>query len=70
MEDVDAVAAFLGNKDFFMGDRATSIDAVAYGFLANVLRVDLDHPVRRRALEHPNLSAYCERMEARYWQQT
>ncbi|MDD5298477.1 MAG: glutathione S-transferase family protein [Rhodocyclaceae bacterium] len=66
--DVDAVAAFLGDKPFFMGIEPTSLDAVAYGFLANVVRVDLDTPIRRRALEHVNLVAYCDRMEARYWQ--
>lgn len=66
-EDVDAVAAFLGDKAWFMGPEPTSLDAVAYGFLANLVRVELDNPIRRKALEHPNLVAYCDRMEAQYW---
>lgn len=69
IDDLDAIAAFLGAKPFFMGEQATSIDAVVYGFLANVLRVNLDTPILRRALGYPNLSDYCARMESRYWQQ-
>lgn len=69
MDDLDAMAAFLGEKPFFMGKQPTSIDAVAYGFLANILRVAMDTPLRRRALACPAFSDYCARMENRYWPQ-
>jgi glutathione S-transferase len=65
--DLSAVAAFLGHKPFFMGETPTGLDAVAYGFLANILRVKLDTPLLRCALAFPALSDFCKRMEARYW---
>lgn len=66
-DDVDALAAFLADKPYFMGNQPCSQDAVAYGFLANLVLVKLDNPIRQRALSHPNLLAYCERMKAQYW---
>lgn len=66
-DDIDAAAAFLGDKPYFLGTGPTTIDAVAYGFLANILLVDLDSPLRRCALSHPNLDAYCRRIRDRYF---
>ncbi|MGI9047293.1 MAG: glutathione S-transferase C-terminal domain-containing protein [Burkholderiales bacterium] len=50
-----------------MGAEPTSIDAVAYAFLANLIWVPLDTPLKRYALSRPNLEAYCQRMKARYY---
>ena len=65
--DVDAVAAFLADKPFMLGDAPRSLDATAYAFLANLLWAPVDSPIRQRALVHPNLEAYCRRMKARYY---
>lgn len=67
MTDLEALSDFLADKPYFMGGHPSSLDAVAYGFLANILLVDLDNPLRRRALQLPNLGAFCERMKGRYW---
>lgn len=61
--DLAAVSAYLGDRPFFMGDRLSTIDAVAFGFLANILMVPLDCALRRAALEFPNLVGWCETME-------
>lgn len=61
--DLAAVATYLGDRPFFMGDRLTTIDAVAFGFLANILMVPLDCALKRAAIEHRNLVAWCETME-------
>ncbi len=66
-EDIDAVAAYLGDKPFFMGDAPCSIDATVYAFLANVLWVPLESPLKAQADRHANLDAYCQRMKARYY---
>lgn len=63
-EDLRALADYLGDKPFFLGDRLTSIDAVAFGFLANIMLVPVENELKRAALDYPNLLAWVESMEA------
>jgi glutathione S-transferase len=63
-EDLAALAGFLADKPFFMGDQLTTIDAVAFGFLANILLVPIEGRLKRAAASLPNLVAFCEAMEA------
>lgn len=65
--DITALADFLGDKPYFMGDEPASIDAVAYAFLANLIWVPVDSPLKRHAARFSNLEAYCQRMKARYF---
>jgi glutathione S-transferase len=65
--DIGALAELLGEQAFFMGEEPASIDATAYGFLANLLWVPIDSPLRALAHSLPNLDAYCQRMKARYY---
>jgi len=65
--DVDALAALLGEQAYFLGIRATSVDAVAGSFLANILMVPLETPIKAAAAGHPNLVAYCRRMAEQYF---
>jgi len=65
--DVTALAAYLGEKPFFHGDRPTTLDAVAYAYIANLIWVPIESPVKQHALAHPNLKAYCRRMKERYY---
>jgi glutathione S-transferase len=61
--DLEAVAAFLDEGPFFFRDRPTTLDAVAYGMLANILMVPVETSLKRIALGLPNLLAFCETME-------
>ncbi len=63
--DYDALAAHLEGREFLLGDRPSSADAIGVAFLANLLRVPGDDPVRSHALRQPALVAYCDRMMAR-----
>jgi len=65
--DVTAIADFLADKPFMMGGAPTSLDATAYAFIANLLWVPFDTPVRRCAEARPTLEAYCQRMKASYY---
>jgi glutathione S-transferase len=65
--DVDALAELLGDKACFLGSQATSVDAVAAAFLANIVMVPLESPIKRAAAAHPNLVAYCRRMAQQYF---
>lgn len=65
--DIEALSRLLGEQAFFLGEKPTSIDATTYAFLANIVQVELDTPLRRRASSQSNLARYCERMKARYY---
>jgi glutathione S-transferase len=62
--DLRAAADLLGDRPFFLGERLTTIDAVAFGFLANVLLVPVETELKRIAQDLPNLVAWAEAMEA------
>jgi glutathione S-transferase len=61
--DLEAVSILLGDGPFFFLDRPTGFDAVAYGFLANVLLVPVETELKRIGLEFANLRAFCYAME-------
>lgn len=65
--DITAVAEFLADKPYMLGEQPSSLDATAYAFLANLLWAPVDSPIRNHALGRPNLEAYCQRMKARYY---
>jgi glutathione S-transferase len=65
--DMNALADFLGDKAFFLGDEPTGFDAVGYGFLANMLEVPIESPVRDAGRARANLVAYLGRMRDRFW---
>jgi len=62
--DLDAMAGFLGERAYFAGAAPGAIDASAYAFLANLLWVPIETPVKDHAAALPALVAYCGRMKA------
>jgi glutathione S-transferase len=64
VRDVDALAAFLGDDPYLMGDAPTTVDASAYSFLRH-FQAGFDSPVEARIRSHANLSAYVGRMDRR-----
>lgn len=66
--DLIALANYLGNKPFFMGDRPTSLDATAYGFLANILYAPVDSPLKTCAEDFGKFGGYCERMKVLFFE--
>ena len=63
--DISAIADFLGHKPFMLGANPTSLDATTYAFLANILWVPIDSPLREHARALPRLDAYCRRVKER-----
>ena len=61
--DLAAVADYLGDRPFLMGEQLTTVDAVAYAFLATVIYLPFETELKRIALEFPTLVTYCEAME-------
>ncbi|MBL1420710.1 MAG: glutathione S-transferase family protein [Alphaproteobacteria bacterium] len=62
-DDISAIAAQLGEDEFFLGDRVSSVDAIIYGVLASVIYPDIDTPMRVFAKEFENIRAYLGRIE-------
>jgi glutathione S-transferase len=65
--DITALADFLGDKPYLMGEQPCSLDAVAYGFLANLLWVPVESSLKQHAQQYPQLERYCARMKSRYY---
>jgi glutathione S-transferase len=65
--DLRAIGEFLGAKPFFMGETPCEIDATAYGFLANIVQVPIESPLKYEALERTNIVEYVKRIDERYF---
>lgn len=65
--DITALADFLGDKRYFLGESPCSLDATAYAFLANLLWVPIESPLKQHARQYPQLEAYCRRMRDQYY---
>ena len=65
--DLDSLTEFLGDQPFFLGDEPTSIDAVMYGFLPQVLETPWDSEEKALVREYKPLLAFTDRMKERYW---
>ncbi len=64
---LESLSALLGDKDFFFGDQPTTLDAAAYGQLAEFISVEIDNPFNQIAKSFPSLVAFCQRIEERYY---
>lgn len=67
--DVAAAAALLGDKPFMLADHVTALDATAYGVLACCAAPIFESELPAMIAAHANLSAYMERMQARFFAQ-
>lgn len=65
--DLEALSALLGDKPYFMGDRVSSVDATAYGFLKNICFDVVDSPLKTAGRSHHNLLAFCDRITKAYF---
>lgn len=67
MLDLDALSASLGEKRYFLGDKPTTLDASAFGFLINTLGCPIESPLKEHGLAKDNLRNYVERIKAEYY---
>ena len=67
MQDIDALAACLGDKEYFLGDTPTSLDASAFGILINTIGCPIESPLKEYALIKTNLVNFIDRIKACYY---
>lgn len=66
--DLQALSDFLGGKPYFLGDKPTSLDAVAYGMLAQMIRIPtFTAPIFDRAKFYKNLVDFTDRFHKNYF---
>ncbi len=70
IRDIGALADVLGDKPYFLGEKPTEIDAVAYGQRANIMNTPLKSQVKDEGLRRYNLVAFLGRFRARYYADT
>ncbi|KAH7684678.1 failed axon connections protein, partial [Aphelenchoides avenae] len=68
-KDLIALSTFLGDKPFFFGDRPSTLDATAFGHLAQLYYAPLQTSVVKPFMEQstPNLVEFLRRVRAEYW---
>lgn len=67
-KDIKVVSDLLGNKDFLLGENASSFDCAVFGFFAGVLWCGIESPLSAYVNEHAkNIVDYCERMKHLCW---
>jgi glutathione S-transferase len=64
---LDAIAAFLGEKPYLMGERACGADATLFAFVLGVLCDVFRGPLRDAAARHANLVAYRDRLRREFY---
>lgn len=65
--DFAALAQFLGDKPYFHGGEVSTLDAVAFGFLAEFIVPPIPCGLSGIARSFPTLVAFVERFRARYY---
>ena len=66
-QDLTALTTILGDKPYLLGDKPSSYDAIAYGFLANLIDVPIDCSLNTFARDRQTLRDYCQRMKKTYF---
>ncbi|EGP09253.1 hypothetical protein CSIRO_1418 [Bradyrhizobiaceae bacterium SG-6C] len=64
---LSALSMLLGWKPYLMGDRPCGTDAIAFASLAGLMTPFFNSPLRERALQFANLTAYVDRMMMQYY---
>jgi glutathione S-transferase len=67
VQDIDALAAFLGDKPFLMGGNPCGADASLFGVVEAILTPPLPIALRGAIAGHANLVAYRDRFARRYF---
>jgi glutathione S-transferase len=65
--DIDALAAMLGEQDWYFGERPTQTDATVFSLLANIHCPDFSSPMKAMIAAHPNLVSFIDRFRARFY---
>ena len=63
--DIDALADFLGDRPFLLGQQPSTADTAVFGLLAPMVYWPMQTPVASYAKSVRNTASYCDRMRER-----
>lgn len=67
--DLECLSNALGDKEYFLGDRPSTLDAAAYGVLSQMILSDtFTSPIFDTARKHKNLVDYTNRIYDKYFE--
>lgn len=66
-QDLDALSACLGDKQYSLGAQPTTLGASAFGFLINTIGCPIESPLKEYGLAKINLRNYVGRIKAEYY---
>lgn len=66
-KDMQALSDFLGDRELFHTDQVTTMDVIAYAFMVQFIKPDIQAPLNDLAKSFENLVAFVERMHSRYY---
>ena len=64
---LEHLSNFLGDKKYFLGDKISSFDAVLYAHLANCVEIEVQSPIKERALKFNNLVEYTKNITKEFY---
>lgn len=65
--DLQALSDFLADKLFFMGNQPTTLDATAYAYVGNFIKLPYKSPIVDHVLQLSNLCQHYERMTQEFF---
>ena len=66
-QDIDALAACLADKKYFLGNTPTILDTSAFGILINTIGYPIESPLKEYGLLKTNLVNFIDRIKADYY---
>ncbi|NNF15996.1 MAG: glutathione S-transferase family protein [Gammaproteobacteria bacterium] len=67
IKDLKGLVQVLGDQKYLLGAEPTSVDAVVFAFVANILKVPLSSPLFDYVADQHELVSYCQRMGKKYF---
>ena len=66
-KDITALSDYLGNKDYFLIDKPTTLDVAAFAFLAEMIVPTMKTQLSDMAKTHENLISFVARMKGQFY---
>ena len=66
-KNMQALSHLLTDSKYFFGNKPSSFDASAFGFLTSFISVNIDNPYNAIAREYRNLIRFCQTIEQKYY---
>jgi glutathione S-transferase len=67
-DDIQAISDYLGDKQYFFGDRPSLADCAVFGHLSQFLWIPIDFPQKQYMKEKcPNIVDFMDRFRSEFW---